>query len=1512
MAGNAPPVISFLEIDGKVLSGEEFEEYCKDHGICKRCAKVKTHRRALKLFGKGSKWDPLTVHDEDTGDYTVYKGYCMQSTCYTIGQAKRLLGETGSRNNNRRAGRRSGSEQRSSSSRTSKGMEKRRSSTTRRSKSSSDGSTAADDDASVGSNMSGMSGMSGMSALSAMSSASTRSMRSFIGNLTGGKARRAKRMSSNASCASSVSSSRSIDFSDDDTIASTASHAHTHTQHTMPTHVEDGQISPIVQHRIEQLILYSYFTVLDLSKVELGEVDVDAIVDGLKKAKTLESVVLDKCKLNDGGVEKLAAALIEGNHLTIKKISLRQNTIGNRGATAMAQVCQRSTTLEEFDLSDNSISSRGAAAVIGAFHKNPNPAIHTLNLAQNEIWDMDDGTFLKTNKTLKVLNLDGNFMHDEGAEQIANAIAGNKRTKMEKLYLGWNGIADEGAQALAKMMEVNSTIQVLGLAENDISNTGARAMLSALAVNTSVREISGLYHNQIDRKFIIVAIKRLLHRYGERGEAEGALPAAVKHLVVQQESKLPAGEEEKTHEGNDDDSDDNSENSLNWASQLYSNEQEPEEEKLAVQASDSVTRTSVALEAIENWDWGTFGIEEIEAQSETNRMPDMDLEPVVAVDNDAPHHSPPHSSANFPVDRLTVFQSAPLAYFNRLTTEHHAVPLLDFDYEARCLTEALGDDSGLEAKIELEFENATTDRFSVFFSQGASRVMHFSCHGHELCLALENGFGYMQAVPVEDLKRFVAIGGGKVQVVVISAYHAQTIAKTFLEAGVPHVVCCQQEGLFRDEGSIEFAKGFYRALAQSKPLKEAFDIGVDAVARSPKVKSSRNMADRYLLLPEKKDHDVPVFFQTPLKRKTPISIADTSMLPPIPEHFVGREVDMYEILESLRVDDVVRIGGAPGNGKASLVAAVSRYLLKRPKSFLISNVFWLPHLKYVAPDEDSLYGDLCQVVSMLVDAEDDLWEEEEYKDLRERILIEMEGKRIIFVIDGRLFNTEASGENLERFLSHLLNETSVKIILLTASEVSASSKTSRSHMEETIVHVAPLDFKSSAILFGNASKIVSGRGCPAAHTAEEFAAFLVPPSIAKLADQSKNSSRRQNELYERMGNGNPAKIIETASNMSEDEFNDLLRFAQRPDVKVDSAGALETEIIKRAADKDKAIKTKNYGRAQDLTATLDELESLRKKFPSLSDLLSQERKMKRELAGILAQRKYDDANALKRKILALKKIINKEKEAQPSDVIGKYSATGKLAELQAQMDNMLKMASSMGKSLSALDASMTLADDADHATLAIVNEDKTCTLEIYCGDAADFDYTDGTCGLVCWTNENCDISDYEMGKKVMNLGGHKLEEDLDELSSIANTTWGPVKCRTGGAIMMGPRTYGKLVPRIFILAVSPLNPTNDDDDWDGDTNRDEDALHYLENALRSSYRSTFRMINTGSPEAVAIPIITTKETGGTYETTLRIGLQTLVQESKFSGLQRINLVASSKKEATTLIKMALAMGLKVK
>jgi len=1493
------PTVSFLEIDGKVLSGEAYEEYCKDHGLCKRCAKVQTHERVVKLFGRGKKWEPLTLYDEKTGDYTVYKGFCLQPNCYTIGQAKRLLGESGNRSNS------SGS----TLLKFRKKREKRRPGKRRPKANPETGSVMSGvvDDYSISSGLSGLSGISGISSMSDLSGISGTSGISGISGFSFRKKNKKKKRSLSRS--SSASSIDSHDFSDENSVDTKMT----------PRKILSGQPSPIVAHRVEQMIQFDYFTVLDLSKVELRREDIDAVVDALAKTKTLESVALDRCKLRDDGVERIAGGLENGKHIHLKKISLRQNSMGNRGAQSLNFLFQASPTLEEVDLSENSISSRGASSIFSALHANKSTVIHSLNLSQNEIWNLDDGSFLRHNKTLKVLNLDGNFMHDEGVEQIAKAIAMNKKSAMKKLYLGWNGISDDGATALAKMMEVNVTLQVLGLAENDISNAGARAILSSLAVNTSVREISGLYHNQIDRKFIIVAIKRLLHRYGETSLPGTALPVNT-DLETEREVELadattvevasqeyPSVQEEKEYV--DYETSETSEGSVNWASQLYSNEPE---EKVEVSQHTS----SLALEAIERWDWGTFGIEEIEA----SRGPL--LSPVIEVDSTlTPQQEPEQKLAkrlsfDLPADRITVYQSAPLAYFDRKTSEHHGVPLLDFEYEGRALKEALADKEALGADIELAFENATSDNLAAFFSQGLSRIMHFSCHGQRNCMALENGFGYMHALPTQDLKRFVSEGSNKVQVVFVSSCHASFIARSFIAAGIPHVVCCQREAIFRDDGPVEFSKAFYQALAKNKTLQEAFDAGIKHVQKSPLVKDTRNLSEKYQLLPKMEHnpafHDVNVFFESPFVKRPEISTGDSNGLPKLPDQFVGREVDMYELLESLRVDDVIRVGGVPGSGKASVISAVSRYILDRPKSFQIQSVFWLPPPKDVRPEEEGIYSDLCRVIDWLVQSEDDIWDEQTYADCRERIMTQLQGIKSILVIDGRAFTTEAGGENLERFLTHLLNKLSLKIILLTAYEGSAGRKRSKSQ-EDTIITIGDLDFKGSALLFGNSCKYVSNTGNPVVQTADEFYDFLVPPSVRALgADNNKELSRRQEELFKRMGKGNPKKIIEVASNYSGDDLSSLLRFARRPEVQVSSAGELEAEMAKHTASKEKAINGKNFLRAQGLMETLEELVSLKATYPSLTDLQDKERELRKEFSTLLSEKKFDSANQVKRTILALKKTMLKEKLKKPKREAAKYKSSDRLKELEAQMERMLELADKM-KQANGSAASQIVEDDAESASFTITRgEVGTVQLKICPGSLADYCSEMEKSGIIVWTNESCDLATHDLGKTIIELGAGELEEELSAVQPVADTSWGPVKCPTGEALLVGPKSFSKLNSSYIIFAVTPLTESNDDDDWDGDARKDEDALHYLDTGLRTSYRSSFQKINEAGLDAVAFRTITTKETGDTYERTLRVGLQTLIEEAKLSCLTSICLFASSSNEAKSLMKMAVGLGLKGK
>ncbi|CAJ1954740.1 unnamed protein product [Cylindrotheca closterium] len=1472
-SSNGFPVVSFLEIEGRVLSGEEFEEYCKDHGLCRRCANVRTHRRVIKLFGRGKKWEPMTLHDEETGEYSVYKGYCLKPNCYTLGQAKRLTGEAGTKDS--RDKRRKKLKM--------KMLRKSDKNRPERRKTRADPETGSimstmDDDMSI---------MSGMSDLSGISSASGRSSRSSRSGLSGiaSTFRKKKRRGSGFSLTDSVSSF--TDFSDDDTIDTT--------QTPMPLKpVVPGEVNPIISQRLEQLVKHDYFAVLDMTKVELRPEDVDAIVAAMGQTKTLDTIVLNKCRLRDDGLIKIANALEQANHINIRSFSCRQNRIGNKGVTALSFLFSKSETLETLDLSENSISSKGAANILSAFSSNPKPVLSNLNLSQNEIWDMDDGSFLRSNTTLKIFNLDGNFMHDEGAEQIANAIAANKQSVIEKLYLGWNGISDDGAIALARMMEANETLQVLGLAENDISNTGARAILSALAINTSVREISGLYHNQIDRKFIIVAIKRLLHRYGER---TGQAPPT----------------EQAADEG------ETSDHSVGWAQQIYSDERHFDEKE-----EEQDQGPSIALEAIEHWDWGTFGIEEIEASRSPPSavMPDVpDRVPSPAVEPEATKEVEPEElvevAPNLPIDRLTVFQSAPLAYFDRKTSEHIAIPIFDFQYEADAIEDALANPEALGGVIELNVENVTAGRFKVSFLQGTSPIMHFSGIGHDSCLALENGFGYMQALPTTDLMRFVKNGEGKVKVVVVHTCYARAMADAFIEAGVPHVVCLQRDTAFRDEGPVEFAQAFYTALASHKTLQQAFNEGVDTVKRSSNVKVTGNIAQQYCLLPEKPAndpyHNVDVFYQRPMPKLSPPPEVFSPPLPEVPEHFVGREVDMYEVLESLRVDDVVRVGGAVGCGKASCISAVARYILERPKSFKIDSVYWLPAPESAEKEEDEIYEDLCFLIEMTINSEDQIWEEPEFAQRRDRVTSALADMRSILVIDGRMFTTEASGENLEMILTHLLNEVSMKIVLITAMEASKSSKTKTSRQEETMVNIGPLDLKSSALLFGNLSEVISRSGNPIVHTAEEFADCIVPPSIAKIAssdEKQKLESNRSNKLYEILGGGNPTEIAKSASAFTEIDLRNLLRFAKRPEIQVDSGAALEEEILKYTTLKKKAIDGKNYARAYDFTDAIEELEGLRPKFPNVEDLAKKEAEYKEKFKKYLKMKKYNEANAIKRKILELKKTALREKHAKAEDAKNAVALTNGDSNGKKNFYEIDKLFSQLrlDQPITAMDVSGTLSDNSGEATLKIPRVGGFCNLNITMGSVFDLAYEDGTSGIVYWTNECCDMAVDDDGKKILEAGGESFQTAMQSLDVQATTDWGPVKCPTGEAVGIGPLSFSTLQAKFVFLAVGPLSPSNDDTEWD---DSDLNGIQILETEIRASYRSSLQLIAQTGVNDVGIPTLTSNPTGNAYERTLWIGLKTIVEEAKSTELRSIDLCTASHQEANLLLKMALALGLSV-
>jgi hypothetical protein len=1606
-----------------LLTGEQLEEYCLQHGLCPLCARTKTHERLgpfrLKLAGsKGSsskqQWKPLsstwtdaikkeqeeqknqkdekggkkakkrgffggkgkgkdqqqqsadediatpTQADLENNHWLVYRGFCLRPGCFTVDQAKRLRGEIGPfttsseptekeygyynfQNDEEDLAKHkssNGAPPPPTGSDSSKGKtflfgggkikrNKTRSERTRRRASK----VAVQrehwkDIAAFDSAMTGFtypasgkpSSMKGSTATTASNSSrrqhqasrgvdddrsvSSQSLSVASRKHTTGKIRRRGQYGGDESVGT--------DFSDDMSVGSMGSYMSIGSAMTSDSRVRRS-LKELLKDQTQEQAKQNHFQtlLLDLSHTRLHHVHVLELVQALDVATLLQTLILENCKLNDNELEVIGKGLMRGNGsgtgirppVALVRLSIRSNKIGNRGVVGLCPFFKVTTTLRELDVSKNQIGSRGASSILHAFRDNPASSkksneelsIEMINFAHNEIWDVDDGSFFSTNTSLQLFNLEGNFIHDEGVHSIADGLLTNSNTQLTELYLGWNGIGDEGCLHLSRMVESNDTLEKLGLGENDITSVGARALLNSLSQNKTLNEITGLYHNQIDRKFVIEAISRILYshmdvlptdfeqeRRAQYEKDKRASMTATDTLIEPLGSTLPVPDEI-------------SEGSLDWADRLYMDE------------TDFVEQIGVPL--------GELSMKEPPVPSNNTSMdPDEEADPVssmparavakpegVAVARYA--EMPPINVAS---DRLIVIQAAPLAYLARGTTNREPVPLHDFDLELSIVKGAVEGAARMDAKIDTEVRPANVGVFSSLLKSGRSRVLHYTGYGNSThVLSFEDEEGYLDdSFEIENLSGLVQAANPPLDLVVVNSYHSGRIGKAFVDAGVPHVVCCHHPEIFRDKAANSFLKNFYRALATNKSLKQAFDHAQESV----RVEEITKDVKRYVLLPRKSDddpyHDVPIFFRKEVPENTLDEFSENlllqearKILPKLPKYFIGRELDMCRVLDSLRVENIVRIGGVRGMGKSSLAAAVCRYVQKRPKSFHYDDVFWLPAARGVTPEEDTLFADLVLYTSLMMNADHDISSDMNALECRERIEIELEGRRCLMAIDSRKFENLNAAENLENFVSLLLNnpDIDVKIILIN----------SNSEEEDATINLGPIEFKSTALLFGAISRFITANGCPAAQSPDEYADLVVPPSVSDARKRKNTVSVRRDRLMIVMGDGIPLEVIRSAKTMQANVFIRLIGLANTPEVQIDSIESLETSIAKWKKRMEYSIEIKNCFRAMDLQQVLKELESQRSKFPSIEDMVAKEKELHRKHTLCFKTRRYEEGNRIKREILDLKRQIMRQKRMMTSRQTPKSALTqsqsDKIADIKAQMDSIMKMANSSFSSLT----DMPENPDETEAVFQLGSAYHRCDLRIYPGNVEHFDPGNDLGASVCWTNESCELNLDDQGRSLLQAGGQNLDEDIRSLPGIAETPWGVTKCGTGNAVIVGPGNYDDLQVHCVILAVGPISPSRDEILEEGD----KDALHYITVMMRSCIRSSFILAKHSQVQSIAVPTLTTKLGSPTYESTLLTNLKLLVDEAKFSDLNTLHIVASSEEESKKLIEMALTIGL---
>jgi hypothetical protein len=114
---------------------------------------------------------------------------------------------------------------------------------------------------------------------------------------------------------------------------------------------------------------------------------------------------------------------------------------------------------------------------------------------------------LKSNTSLRHINLSGNSITSKGVNYIADALEVN--TVLTHLSIDKNSIGDLGAQVLANALKKNRSVRFINLSENKIGDIGAQALADMINVNEHIYELNVSYNSmtEVGKQAMFCAIR---------------------------------------------------------------------------------------------------------------------------------------------------------------------------------------------------------------------------------------------------------------------------------------------------------------------------------------------------------------------------------------------------------------------------------------------------------------------------------------------------------------------------------------------------------------------------------------------------------------------------------------------------------------------------------------------------------------------------------------------------------------------------------------------------------------------------------------------------------------------------------------------------------------------------------------------------------------------------------------------------------------------------------------------
>ncbi|XP_068130276.1 NACHT, LRR and PYD domains-containing protein 3-like isoform X2 [Hyperolius riggenbachi] len=225
----------------------------------------------------------------------------------------------------------------------------------------------------------------------------------------------------------------------------------------------------------------------DFSGLPLTPVDCCVLSFILESCKDTELLKLERCKIQNDGLQKLTPVL----H-TIKSLSLLNNNLTSSSCTHLASMVKHNEALKILRLTHNNLEGPYFSDLMEAVATS---RIEALDLGGNKLTDISCkqlASGIKNNKTLKKLSLSGNNLEGPHFSDLMEALA---ESRVEELHLENNGLTDESCTHLASGIRNNQTLKRLGLSANNLEGPHFREMMEALTTGR-IEELY-LYDNDL-------------------------------------------------------------------------------------------------------------------------------------------------------------------------------------------------------------------------------------------------------------------------------------------------------------------------------------------------------------------------------------------------------------------------------------------------------------------------------------------------------------------------------------------------------------------------------------------------------------------------------------------------------------------------------------------------------------------------------------------------------------------------------------------------------------------------------------------------------------------------------------------------------------------------------------------------------------------------------------------------------------------------------------------------------